>query len=386
MRSVFVSALTVLLLLLALPASSQESRTAADARPTRGDTMADIVFLCPPCGMPCDSTVHAAGGTCAHCGMTLRAGYRELAGKSLRGHFQNARGQSAAVLIFPGVEIIDFGPQIEIFGQAGMRVFTVAAADTAITTAMGLRVVPRYTYDNAPDADLVVLPGGHVEHEDARTLAWIRKAHDRATHVLTVCNGAFFLAQAGLLDGKEATTFAGSIRALQELAPRAKVVNDRRYVDNGKIVTSAGLAAGIDAAFHILGKYEGRGRAQEVATFLEYDWDAEGRFVRAQLADRHLRPLDDAIAPFMVRTNEYRGNRSEWLLDVTVTTELISIEKIVRLLEHQWSSGTNWKKTKQAGLGSQWSLRQENGERWNGELRVAPRGEDYVVTVSVRKS
>lgn len=346
----------------------------------------NIVFICPPCGMPCDTMTHATGGSCEHCGMRLVAGFPEMVGKSQRGHFQHTRGKSVAILLFPGVEIIDFAPEFEIFGQAGMRVFTVAASDSVIRTAMGLRVLPDYRFDNAPDADILLLPGGHVDDQDLRIRAWIKKAHERAATTLTVCNGAFFLAGAGLLDGQEATTFNASIPELQRAAPRARVVNDRRFVDNGKIITAAGLAAGIDAAFHVLGKYEGVGRAQEVATFLEYNWDAEGRYVRAQLADRHLRPLDDALAPFMLSTQKYQGDRSQWTLEVLVSTELISIERIAQLLEYQWKSGTDWQKKKSEGLNSQWSLTEGSGAQWSGELRFSPSGKNFVMTASVQKT
>lgn len=341
--------------------------------------------MCPPCGMDCDTLTHHSGGTCEHCGMRLVAGYPEMVGKSQRGHFQNARGKSVAILLFPGVEIIDFAPEFEIFGQAGMNVFTVAERDTVLRTAMGLRLLPDFTFDNAPRADIVLLPGGHVDDQDLEALAWIKKAHESASTTFSVCNGSFFLAAAGLLDGLEATTFNGLLQQLEEAAPKARVRRDLRFVDNGKIVTSAGLASGIDAAFHILGEYEGRGRAQEVATFLEYNWDAEGRYVRAQLADRHVRPIDDALAPFMLSTTKYEGGRENWTLEVLLTTELISIEKIAHLIEHQWKLGASWEKTRQNGLDSQWFLTEKNKERWAGEIKFTPKGENYLVAVSVKK-
>jgi putative intracellular protease/amidase len=310
---------------------------------------------------------------------------RPLLGKSQRGHFQHIRGKSLAILLFPGVEIIDFAPEYEIFGQAGVRVFTVAPTDSVVTTAMGLRILPDYHFGNAPAADILLLPGGHVDHEDGRILDWVKKAHTAASTTLTVCNGAYFLASAGLLDGLEATTFHGLLDDLQRSAPKVKVVRDRRFVDNGKIVTSAGLASGIDAAFHILSEYEGVGRAQEVATFLEYDWDAEGRYVRAQLADRHLRPLDDALAPFLLSTLKYEGDRSQWSLEVLVTPELISIERIAQLLEHQWKSGTSWKKGYQKGLDSEWYLRDETGQAWAGKLQFSPQEKGWLVRAWVEK-
>lgn len=345
----------------------------------------DIIFMCPPCGMACDTVKHAQGGACRLCGMQLMAGFPELVGKSGRGHFQHIRGKKVAILIFDGVEIIDFAPEFEIFGQAGCRVFTVAERDTTIRTMMGLRILPDYNFQNAPDADIVILPGGMVDHENPNIRAWMQKAHERATTMLTVCNGAYFPAAAGLLDGQKATTFNGSLWELKQIAPKVEVVDNQRFVDNGKIVTSAGLASGMDAAFHILGKYEGRGRAQEVATFLEYNWDAEGKYVRAQLADRHLRPLDDALSPFLLRTLRYEGGRKQWLLEAEVTTELVSIEKIIRLLTYQWENGMGWKKNSEQGLNSQWTLEERNSTTWRGNIRVSPRGgQHYSVEVLVQ--
>lgn len=345
----------------------------------------DIVFLCPPCGMECDTAVYKEGGTCGHCGMRLIAGFRNMKGKSQRGHFQHIRGKSAAILLFQGVEIIDFAPEFEIFGQAGMRVFTVAEKDTIVTTAMGMRILPDYHYGNAPAADLLLIPGGSVDHTHEATLNWIRKASGQATNTLSVCNGAFFLAAAGLLEGKEATTFNASLNDLRQLAPGARIVNHRRYVDNGKIITSAGLAAGIDAAFHLLGKYEGVGRAQEVATFLEYNWDPEGKYVRALLADRHVRPIDDALAPFMVTTRKYEGDRDQWTLEVVVSPEMVPIEGILRLIEHQWTNNTQWQKTSFSGKESLWSLKEGSDLIWRGRIQVNPEGKNYLITISVER-
>ncbi len=87
----------------------------------------------------------------------------------------------------------------------------------------------------------------------------------------------------------------------------------------------------------------------------------------------------------MLSTLKYEGDRGQWTLEVLVTTELISIEKIVQLLEHQWKTDTGWTKTKQSGLDSHWSLQEKDGARWEGSLQVLPKGKDYEVSVSVVK-
>jgi hypothetical protein len=120
---------------------------------------------------------------------------------------------------------------------------------------------------------------------------WIKAQSASAKHVLSVCNGAFLLARAGLLDGLGATTFYGLLDDLAQAAPKAKVYRDRRFVDNGKIVTTAGLSSGIDGALHVVEKLAGFGRAQAVALNMEYDWRPDSGYARGNLADVHLRKM-----------------------------------------------------------------------------------------------
>jgi putative intracellular protease/amidase/YHS domain-containing protein len=198
-----------------------------------------------------------------------------------------------AIVLFEGVQIIDYTGPYEVLGQAGFGVYTVAKTNAPLTTSMGMRVTPDFSFADAPPADLLVIPGGGVEsiQEDPAAIDWLRARATAARHVLTVCNGAFLLARTGLLDGLEATTFYGLIPELREAAPRTRVVTDRRYVDNGKIVTTAGLSSGIDGALHMIEKLRGQGAAQQVALNMEYDWRPDSGYARASLADAELRRL-----------------------------------------------------------------------------------------------
>jgi putative intracellular protease/amidase len=195
-------------------------------------------FVCPPCNCGRDHEVFDKPGTCPACGMTLveKGSAAAPPGESAR------PGVRAAVLIFDGVQVIDFSAPYEVFGQAGYEVFTVAAEARPIVASMGLRVTPRYALAEAPAAQILLVPGGHVDEaqSDARVLDWIRAQARSATHVISVCNGAFILAATGLLDGLKATTFYDLIEALRSQAPKVTVVSDRRFVDNGKIITTAG--------------------------------------------------------------------------------------------------------------------------------------------------
>ena len=225
-----------------------------------------------------------------------------------------AQEKKVAIFIFEGVQIIDFTGPYEVFGQAGFEVFTVAEKSAPVTTAMGMSVSPRYTFENHPKADVLVLPGGDVPtHQDnPAVIRWIQENAKQAEVVLSVCNGAFFLARTGLLDGLQATTFASLIPGLQQAAPKTKVVSDKRFVDNGKIITTAGLSSGIDGSLHVVEKLLGKGWAQVVATGLEYNWDPESKFVRAALADQQLRGLNPFIQRFEREVMKYEGGVGHW--------------------------------------------------------------------------
>jgi len=198
---------------------------------------------------------------------------------------------NVAILIFEGVQIIDYTGPYEVLGSGRRRnVYTVAEKPDVITTAMGMKVVPNYTFANQPKPDIVVIPGGgvnpHLNNE--AVIRWIRESAAQAKYVMSVCNGAFFLAKAGLLDGLTATTTAGLIDELAVAAPKTKVVYDQRFVDNGKIITTGGLSAGIDGAMHLIEKLEGRGAAIQTALGIEYNWQPDSGWARAGLADRRI--------------------------------------------------------------------------------------------------
>ena len=175
--------------------------------------------------------------------------------------------KKVAILLFDGVEIVDYTGPYEMFGAAGCDVYTVAESTQPVTTAMGMVVVPKYSFADAPQPDVLVVPGGGVKaaSQSAPTLKYVKDATAGAQHTLSVCNGAFILANAGLLDGLTATTTAGNIDRLAQEFPKTRVVRDQRVVDNGKIVTAGGLSAGIDGALHVISKVMGEGTAQSVA-------------------------------------------------------------------------------------------------------------------------
>lgn len=181
---------------------------------------------------------------------------------------------SVSVLVFNGMELLDFTGPVEVFNSAGYHVSTVAAAGEPIALAGGITVKPDYTFADCPRTDIIVVPGGSVGRVsgDKRVLDWLLKASPQATATLSVCTGAFILAKAGLLDGKEATTHWSAISRMRKQYPKIIVRDDRRIVDNGKIVTAAGVSSGIDGALHLVDRLSGRSNATKAARYMEYPW------------------------------------------------------------------------------------------------------------------
>ncbi len=181
---------------------------------------------------------------------------------------------TVAILLFPGAEIIDYAGPWEVFGDAGFDVFTVAAKPGPLKATLGQVITPDYTFENCPSADIFLVPGGAVPTltRDDPTSRWIRKESAECKYTMSVCNGAFWLANAGLLDGKSATTIQHRLDQLAKDYPGIKVERNKRFVDNGTLVTTAGLSAGIDGAFHMVERILGLPTAQTVARIMEYNW------------------------------------------------------------------------------------------------------------------
>jgi putative intracellular protease/amidase len=335
-------------------------------------------YLCKPCGSPCDNVVYDHPGTCPVCGMPL---VEEASVKAAPAEPPHGK---VAMLVFDDVEIIDFTGPWEVFGTSGFDVYTVAKSKAPVTTSMGLVVVPGYTFADAPAPDVLLVPGGGVEgaRHDAATLDWVKQTSAHAGETLSVCNGAFILASAGLLDGLTATTTYHLIPALAANFPGTKVVSDRRFVDNGKIVTAAGLSSGIDGALHVVDKLRGRGAAQSAALALEYDWHPDGAFVRARLAD-HLIPdvaLDSAGA-FTVDHTE--GTTDHWDIQVHGTSTK-SAADLMALIDGTFSK--KWKNVAATPGAIEYRFADEAGAPWTGKLTIEGSTGSFVVKVIVARS
>jgi transcriptional regulator GlxA family with amidase domain len=194
---------------------------------------------------------------------------------------------TVGILLFDGVEVLDFCGPFEVFASASQPgdapggehklfdVITIAEAHRLIRCRGGLLVMPHHDFTDHPPLDIVVIPGGpgtRRERENPVSLEWIARQHERTAITASVCTGAFLLAAGGLLDGRRATTHWASLDWLRQHYPRIDVRAEERVVDEGRLVTSAGVSAGIDMALHIVSRLFGNDVAAATARDMEYVW------------------------------------------------------------------------------------------------------------------
>jgi transcriptional regulator GlxA family with amidase domain len=201
--------------------------------------------------------------------------------------------RNVAIVVYENAQPLDWTGPYEVYNDAarfgavaGAPAFNVyiVSRTKAPLNLQGLTVIPTYSIADAPKPDIVMFPGGPSDRitNNPEFFAWAKKASREAEIAQSVCTGAFVLAKAGLLDGLEVTTFHGAIEDLQRSYPKAAVKSGRRFVDNGRVVTTAGISAGIDGSLHVVARLLGRRIADQVANYMEYSWSPE-----ATLATRY---------------------------------------------------------------------------------------------------
>lgn len=345
--------------------------------------MAGSRYVCPPCGSTCDDLVFDHPGTCPTCGMALVEAGTVSAVPS-------PPSTRVAILLFDGVEIIDSMGPYEVFGTAGFDVFTVAATKNPIRSAMGQTMVPKYSFADAPKADVLVVPGGGIYSplHDPSTLQWVKEATAHTRYTMSVCNGAFILASAGLLDGLSATTTAHNIPKLRDQFPKVRVVDDQRVVDNGHIITTGGLSAGIDGALHVVELIAGKGEAQSVALSQEYQWDMHSAFTRATMADLLIPDVAmDSLGTWKVARTE--GDAKRWNIELLGTSKL-SADALLQQVGRELSKGGSWQEdtTSRRSGSTAWRFKGRAGEPWGGTLTIQPKGgqnNEYTVSLSIAR-
>lgn len=193
---------------------------------------------------------------------------------------------TVGILIYDGVEVLDFSGPYESFSTVNrvarrarkttvdtFDVYTVARDLAIVHAREGYLVMPRYNFDNAPKTDVLVVPGGihDVAMECKQTLDYVRRTSDEAIYTVSVCTGAFILARAGLLEGRQATTHWEDLQSLATMFPGIEVVGDARWVESPPFLTSEGVAAGIDVSLHLVAQITNTPLADATARQMCYE-------------------------------------------------------------------------------------------------------------------
>jgi len=302
---------------------------------------------------------------------------------------------NVAIFVFPGVQVIDFAGPYEVFSESGMNVYTVGETVAPLHTAGGLTITPKYSFENAPKPDLVVLPGGGfykpgdkaVGDQMVNPLAmkWIKEMAKQA-EVMTVCNGAFLAAKAGLLANLPATTFYGYLDHLTEVSPTTTVVRDKKYVDNGRIITTAGLSSGIDGSLYVVSKLVGNGRAKFTALNMEYNWDPDSKFARAMLPDMYIPDELGTDLPEGSYLDEYYGNRDHWHMTVRIPAPQTpsQINEVVNTSLTKWG---RWAKVEGSeATESRWTFTDRLGVKWFTTIKSESDGSGVLLTLQMRRN
>jgi transcriptional regulator GlxA family with amidase domain len=190
---------------------------------------------------------------------------------------------NVGILLFNEVEVLDFAGPFEVFSITAFQdkqdkafcVHTLSQTGEIVRARNGLMVQPTYSIADVPELDILIIPGGYgaeeIEINNEIILDWIRGQSSKVNLLASVCTGAFLLAKAGLLDGKKATTHWMDIDRIEKEYPKIDIQRGIKYVDEGSIITAAGISAGIDMSFHIIKKFLGSEIARTTAKRMEYD-------------------------------------------------------------------------------------------------------------------
>lgn len=204
------------------------------------------------------------------------------------------RSLNVGILLFAEAEILDFSGPYEVYSVASrvalrdhdscvepFKVLTVAKENRDLCARHGLTVRPDFGFSDCPELDILVVPGGVVTAvlEDPETIAWVKSVSDCTALTTSVCTGSLVLAKAGLLKGLSATTHWEDLDDLRDFAG-LQVLEGVRFVDEGDIVTSAGVASGIEMSLNIVGDILGEDAVYRVARQMEYPFSYTGRFDR----------------------------------------------------------------------------------------------------------
>jgi putative intracellular protease/amidase/YHS domain-containing protein len=229
-----------------------------------------------------------------------------------------------AFLISDGAVVIDFAGPWEVFQDVMLverrwpdddrmpfQTYTVSASAKPIRASGGMKIVPDYTFDNAPQPKVIVIPA--QSDPTPAVLEWLRKASATADVTMSVCTGAFLLAQSGLLDGQAATTHHTAYRGFEKAFPKVTLKRGARFVEGPKTASAGGLTSGIDLAMHVVERYFGREVAEKTAFYMEYQstgWKdntatANDIYAKQTIAPGH---AEDPVCGMEVEKGEFKAD------------------------------------------------------------------------------
>jgi transcriptional regulator GlxA family with amidase domain len=199
---------------------------------------------------------------------------------------ERLKSLQVGILVFPGVEVLDFAGPFEVFSVASrmarrdlgieqpFKVALIGASGDNIEARHGIGIVPHYDFNDAPVIDLLIVPGGLMDQPLGCevTQAWVKRASDDAALTASVCTGAFLLCQLGMLEGRPVITHWEDIANLRAQFPQLDVKENMLFVDTGRVVSSAGISAGIGMSLHLAERVLGAKIAVATARQMEYDW------------------------------------------------------------------------------------------------------------------
>jgi transcriptional regulator GlxA family with amidase domain len=196
------------------------------------------------------------------------------------------------IVVFPEVEVLDFCGPFEVFSVTRLdedrrkldtspyEVLIIAEHPGVVVATGGLKVVADHTFDDCPPLELLVVPGGwgtRREMLNDRLIAWLKERARQVTTLTSVCTGSLLLGKAGLLDGKRATTHWQVLEDMRRLFPAVNLIDDRHVVEDGDVITSAGISAGIDMALRVVARHHGDAVARAAARYMEYPFPEDNR-------------------------------------------------------------------------------------------------------------
>ena len=233
------------------------------------------VFWCPMRGNPCALKDYAAAGPCDDCGMALvtKTAYEQQARE------REKNRKTVGIVLYEGFEVLDVYGPIEMWGYVKeFNVVTVAREAGPVRSTQGVETVAQYGFDDCPPLQILMVPGGLgtlIALDDNDLLDFLRARHSESEITTSVCSGSVLLARAGILDGHKATSNKLFFDRAVTQSGKVDWIREARWVDDGKVITSSGVSAGMDMALHLVRRLYGEARARQIALGAEYIWNED---------------------------------------------------------------------------------------------------------------